>query len=325
MKMDFSAIGCDSFPKRVAERIFGTVVREYSPFYLLCDRSGRLLDQGGFREDYGFPAPSTGSMAQDEIRALFGLFPYIDDEDLFLPSVDVGGGRSADIHLFTAGEGVYVLFLDASRKESQLIISQQFLNDRALSTLNAAKGGRRSTDLDAARGSGARGDSAIDPKLLVPSHDLIARLLGKRLELFRATGESFGLVFVDIRGLKDINFEHGTDAGDAVLQTAAKVLHHSLWPGDVVGRWGGVVFACLAKAEDDSIEGLAAAIASAVGKATVRFGDARIHVTASISATLSTRGDSAESMVQRVESGLMDRASRNCGFSIVRPGSDARA
>jgi diguanylate cyclase (GGDEF)-like protein len=303
------------------ERIFAVVVREFSPYYLLCDPSGRLLGQGGFKGDYRFPDIAPSCLVQDEIPALFGLFPFKEKESLFLPCVGIGDGRSVDIHLFSAEEGVYVLFLDASRKESQLIVTQQFLNDAALRALKAAKGGRRATDAVASVkiDESAADMAAIDPLLLIPSRDLTTRLFTKRLELYRETGDLFGLVFVEICHFADINIHHGSDAGDAVLQEVAKILHRNLWPGDIVGRWSGVVFACLVKADADSLVGIAATLASAVGGATVRFGHARIKVVASVAATLSSEGDSIESMIRRVEAAIRSQSPQESGFSIVSP------
>ncbi|WCO65097.1 diguanylate cyclase [Iamia majanohamensis] len=65
-----------------------------------------------------------------------------------------------------------------------------------------------------------------------------------RMALIRA--QRLGLrpliVFTDLDGFKEVNDEHGHEAGDAVLVEAAQRLDHAVREVDTCGRWGGDEF-----------------------------------------------------------------------------------
>lgn len=54
-----------------------------------------------------------------------------------------------------------------------------------------------------------------------------------------------GLVMVDIDRFKDINDQHGREAGDHVLQALARRLQGAIRKGDMIGRYGGEEFLLL--------------------------------------------------------------------------------
>ena len=58
-------------------------------------------------------------------------------------------------------------------------------------------------------------------------------------------GESIGVAFLDVRGLKAANDHYGHDFGDAVLRAVAAGLREVARSSDVVGRWGGDEFVVL--------------------------------------------------------------------------------
>ena len=62
----------------------------------------------------------------------------------------------------------------------------------------------------------------------------------------------FGVLFVDIDGLKEINDEHGHAVGDQVLRDAAALLRATFRKGDVVARLGGDEFAVLLVGRDEA-------------------------------------------------------------------------
>ncbi len=72
------------------------------------------------------------------------------------------------------------------------------------------------------------------------------------LEVGRSLTEEAGradldltIVYVDVDGLKVVNDEHGHSAGDALIQSVARVLRRTFRPEDTVARVGGDEFAVL--------------------------------------------------------------------------------
>ncbi len=58
-------------------------------------------------------------------------------------------------------------------------------------------------------------------------------------------GGSLGIVLVDVDLFKQVNDEHGHEAGDEVLQAIAAALRDSLRPEDISCRYGGDEFILL--------------------------------------------------------------------------------
>ena len=54
------------------------------------------------------------------------------------------------------------------------------------------------------------------------------------------------LLLIDVDGLKQVNDEHGHDAGDRVLRGVASAIRHTLRETDFGARWGGDEFAIIA-------------------------------------------------------------------------------
>lgn len=67
-------------------------------------------------------------------------------------------------------------------------------------------------------------------------------LLGSMVARARRTSQPFGLIMVDLDFFKKINDTYGHQAGDLVLQEAAKVLRSSARDYDLVARLGGEEF-----------------------------------------------------------------------------------
>jgi diguanylate cyclase len=99
---------------------------------------------------------------------------------------------------------------------------------------------------------------------------------------FERRGTPTTVMLLDVDHFKKFNDEHGHPAGDDVLRTVARVVHHAVSDVGVVARYGGEEFAVV-------FAGLTAAAAIpygerarlAIGAAAVRVGDRNLHVTAS--------------------------------------------
>lgn len=65
-------------------------------------------------------------------------------------------------------------------------------------------------------------------------------------------GEPMRVCFLDVRGLKRANDEHGHDFGDLVIQDVADAIGATVRGGDLVARWGGDEFVTVGIGKDAS-------------------------------------------------------------------------
>lgn len=132
----------------------------------------------------------------------------------------------------------------------------------------------------------------------------------------RRTGDSHGLLLLDIDRFKSINDEHGHQAGDAIVAEAARRVAATLREGDICGRWGGDEFIVLvASCDPAGLQAAAFRVLNAFRHEPVRPGDGReFAVTVSIGGHLVGHGESLEAAVARADTALYGAKSggRNC-------------
>jgi diguanylate cyclase (GGDEF)-like protein len=78
----------------------------------------------------------------------------------------------------------------------------------------------------------------------------LQRSMGQLLEMNKRYGHPFGVLLMDIDGLKRINDAHGHQAGDRVLMQVAMALRRSIRSVDVAARLGGDEFCVLAPQQE---------------------------------------------------------------------------
>jgi diguanylate cyclase (GGDEF)-like protein len=79
----------------------------------------------------------------------------------------------------------------------------------------------------------------------LPNRALLYEKLEAEIVRASRAGGLLGVLYMDLDGFKQINDTHGHDAGDVVLQEAAKRLLHGVRRGDTVARIGGDEFVVL--------------------------------------------------------------------------------
>jgi diguanylate cyclase (GGDEF)-like protein len=79
----------------------------------------------------------------------------------------------------------------------------------------------------------------------LPNRALLYENLEAEIERASRGGGLLGVLYIDLDGFKQINDTFGHDAGDAVLQEAARRLTHGVRRGDTVARIGGDEFVVL--------------------------------------------------------------------------------
>ncbi|MFN3512191.1 MAG: GGDEF domain-containing protein [Phenylobacterium sp.] len=120
--------------------------------------------------------------------------------------------------------------------------------------------------------------------------DALTPLLNRRafvreLSRVRTFGQRYGgrasIVYFDIDGFKAVNDRYGHAAGDAALVAVAERLLSQVRESDVVARMGGDEFAVILVQADAAVaEAKAEALAAAIERAPIRFGEwsAPLHV-----------------------------------------------
>lgn len=117
-------------PKPVINYTHQLIVEERSPAYFLV-QNGCLSSWGGKLSLYGFTNLRQGESVEKQILFLAGLLPF-QGLPLVLPCIKMESGVAADVHIFTADEGEWILLLDASWYENQYQLVQQQGNDLSL-------------------------------------------------------------------------------------------------------------------------------------------------------------------------------------------------
>ena len=110
----------------------------------------------------------------------------------------------------------------------------------------------------------------------------LARELHRVAAFSRRYGSPASLVYFDLDAFKLVNDRFGHAAGDSALKAVAERLKALVRENDVVGRMGGDEFGViLVQSDADTAEVKAAALAEAIRREPVNFGDwsAPLHLT----------------------------------------------
>lgn len=118
-------------PEPIVEYIHQLIVEDRSPAYFFVQKDGCLSSWGGKLSLYGFTNLQRGESVERQILFLAGLLPFR-SLPIILPCIKMESGVAADVHIFTADEGDWILLLDASLYERQCTIIQQQGNDLSL-------------------------------------------------------------------------------------------------------------------------------------------------------------------------------------------------
>ena len=147
-------------------------------------------------------------------------------------------------------------------------------------------------------------------------HDSLTGLLSRRAvfadleqELSRTQrkSEPLSLIMVDLDHFKSVNDTYGHQAGDAVLEEAAKRMHECVRPYDKIGRIGGEEF-MIVLGDCNSAEGLEIAerIRKSIGDQFFEFAGNKITATVSIgvAATITNQTFEKELLISAADKAL---------------------
>lgn len=156
-----------------------------------------------------------------------------------------------------------------------------------------------------------------DPLIGLWNRAAIMDRLNEELERAHRSGGQVGVVMADLDRFKQINDEHGHQAGDAVLLEAAKHMQAALRPYDSLGRYGGEEFLIVVPGcTQASVTELAQRVCKCVSAQPMHVDDKTIEVTVSLGVALSAPGVRAEEsrLVAAADAALYraKEAGRNC-------------
>ncbi len=103
----------EGLPPSLAERLQALTYSERAVAYLQVDAGLTLVGAGGHLDNYGLAALRVGEPAVEQAYFLEGLLPLV-ETPYFVPSVELSGGRAADLHFHLDADIVWVLLLDVT-------------------------------------------------------------------------------------------------------------------------------------------------------------------------------------------------------------------
>ncbi|WP_320035749.1 diguanylate cyclase [Halarcobacter sp.] len=137
----------------------------------------------------------------------------------------------------------------------------------------------------------------------------IEELLELEINRNERFGHYFGLAIIDIDKFKEVNDTFGHQAGDKVLEELASILNTNRRKTDFVGRYGGEEFVIICPESD--LEGTLKLMETIKNKIS-EYPFYRVkHKTASFGVTISKKGDTVKSILNRADIALYD--AKNAG------------
>jgi len=158
-----------------------------------------------------------------------------------------------------------------------------------------------------------------DPLTGLANLRALQRNLGVLLDVHKRYRHPFGLLLMDIDGLKRINDSHGHQAGDRVLMQVGMSLRRSIRSVDTAARIGGDEFCVLLPEQDlKSAAKLAARLASAVEEEVATPGDPPVTISIGVAAS-PEHGDEAESLIDSADRAMYRAKAAGEGIALGDP------
>ncbi|SAK82777.1 diguanylate cyclase [Caballeronia catudaia] len=172
-----------------------------------------------------------------------------------------------------------------------------------------------------------RSEVMLDALTGLPNRRALAEQLALHVDAARADDVPFALFFMDLDGFKNVNDQHGHDAGDALLRQVAARLKKTTRAGDLVCRLAGDEFVLLARgiASSSACSRIAQDICRAIGRPFhVGNGEARLGTSVGIAMCAGGFDTSAEALLAEADRAMYEakRKGRN-GFRFASMPADA--
>lgn len=126
--------------------------------------------------------------------------------------------------------------------------------------------------------------------------------LKAQIEWAHMTDNTLGLIMFDLDHFKQVNDNHGHNAGDSVLKTTVRLVQQKIRKSDTLARWGGEEFMIITPLTDVfELKSISEALRSEIEDLTHQgIG----QVTASFGGSVLRRDDTIVSLIKRVDTAL---------------------
>jgi diguanylate cyclase (GGDEF)-like protein len=192
----------------------------------------------------------------------------------------------------------------------------------ALEQLIEAIGGIQAAALEAhvqSRSRELESQANTDPLTGLGNLRALQRQLASLVDVHKRYLHPFGLLLMDIDGLKRINDSYGHQAGDRVLMQVAMSLRRSIRSVDTAARMGGDEFCVLLPQQDlKSAAKLAARLATAVEEEVAAPGDPPVTLSIGVAAS-PEHGDEAEALIDTADRAMYRAKAAGEGIALGDP------
>lgn len=148
----------------------------------------------------------------------------------------------------------------------------------------------------------------LDPLTEVGNQRFLEIHLQSRLEEIKKYRIPFGLFYIDVDHLKEVNDSYGKPVGDQVLRSIAQTITNNIRFFDIVGRWDSDEFlAVVLNVDENKLDLVGNKIRLLVEKSNIPVGSKLVRATVSVGATQALRVDSLDILITRARS-LMDHS-----------------
>jgi diguanylate cyclase (GGDEF)-like protein len=147
----------------------------------------------------------------------------------------------------------------------------------------------------------------------------LQRQLSNLVDNYKRYSHPFGVLLMDIDGLKRVNDSHGHQAGDRVLMQVGMSLRRSIRSVDTAARIGGDEFCVLLPQQElKSAAKLAARLATAIEEEVAAPGEPSIAVSIGV-ASSPEHGDEAETLVDTADRAMYRAKASGEGIALGDP------
>jgi diguanylate cyclase (GGDEF)-like protein len=192
----------------------------------------------------------------------------------------------------------------------------------AIEQLVEAIGGIQAAALEAhvqSRSRELESQANTDPLTGLGNLRALQRELASLVDVHKRYLHPFGLLLMDIDGLKRINDSYGHQAGDRVLMQVAMSLRRSIRTVDTAARMGGDEFCVLLPQQDlKSAAKLAARLATAVEEEVASPGDPPVTLSIGVAAS-PEHGDDAEALIDTADRAMYRAKAAGEGIALGDP------